>query len=368
MIVLSKTNVPAFRQGSYHYHIASISGIKIPSDGANQAWDFSEMKGGPLKNTVLKSAPSFSVSAVVDTAGTETISGNYGINSGIVYDTDTSGLILSGGMIPKQTFSLYSVTFNVKDSLYIPAQAFHIHRNLIKFPSSYQTTWTTYSRHSLNFKIRAAAYFPGLMPASKVVNTIVYDSVAGWGTLQIPSANRGSLPYRVLMVKRKTVTVDSFYLGGLPAPALLLSGFGVKQSDIAKQYDEFFYREGSAMALMSLDFGNDSTYSNTIDASYNADNVESGIDASLSSTAEFIIFPNPASEYIRINPAYNSDKVISITITNSIGQKIKDISFSELGANNWNIDVHDLKPGIFLVNFKGRNGVVTGSSRFTIIR
>jgi hypothetical protein len=366
-IIITKSATTPLHAGAYHNHLANITGVNTPSAGANQTWDYSVMAGGPVRSKIFNAATSFSATAVVDTNGSESIGGGYAIKSGVVYDIDANGFFRAGGILAKQTFDLSSITGSNGDNLLIPAQVFTLHESLLKFPCTASTNWVSNTAHTLNFKITASSFFLLNTPAKKVVHVISDNSVAGWGKIKIPSSNKASIDYDVLLIKKHTITIDSFFLNGYPAPPAMLSYFGLIQGDSTIDYNESFYRLGSVVPLLSLEYGPDSTWSAPIGASYDADNVQSGIEMPASPISEFNVFPNPASENIILDIPANAELCTRIEIVNSLGQTMMACPFNNEIDRTIQLP-SEMKPGLYFIRIKNSGGTPVYFSRLVISR
>jgi hypothetical protein len=366
-ISLSKSNVPQLSPGVLHYRVANISGVNAPSTGTNQNWDYSFIKGSPVKNTAYLPAASFSSTAVMDTNGLEIIYGTFGLNAGIVYDMDANGLFITGGVVKKQTFPLGAATGNAKDSIYVGAQFYKLRDDIIDFPVSASSHWVSNSMHSLNFNVSANGLVKA--PARKLSYKRVVDSVKGWGAVTIPSPRKSSIPYDVLLVRRKTITIDSFYLFGVAAPAALLSSFGIKQGDTGLSFTELFYRTGSPVPLLSFDFGTDSTYSSPSGATYDADNVQSGVMPEGYDFSTFNIFPNPAhADGVNVRLYKPSSGQWIFMVVNQIGQTLKILPVEGTGNLNFEIGLSGMLPGLYYVRVTDNQGQVFYSSKLDIVK
>lgn len=73
------------------------------------------------------------------------------------------------------------------------------------------------------------------------------------------------------------------------------------------------------------------------------------------------VYPNPAKDFLRVD--FNMEKAadVQITVTNTLGQVVRDLgAFSFVaGANSQNIQTSDLAAGIYLLNLRTVEGMVT---------
>ncbi|MBE0661422.1 MAG: T9SS type A sorting domain-containing protein [Bacteroidales bacterium] len=81
----------------------------------------------------------------------------------------------------------------------------------------------------------------------------------------------------------------------------------------------------------------------------------------------FTIYPNPASDHIRIIPVHQGDSVATIRIFNVNGQMLEEIPNIRLNANSpFSLDVSDYRSGIYFMKIAGSQEVFT--ARFIISR
>jgi PKD repeat protein len=81
----------------------------------------------------------------------------------------------------------------------------------------------------------------------------------------------------------------------------------------------------------------------------------------------FTIYPNPASNHIRIIPVQQGDSLATIRIFNVNGQMLDEVSNIRLNANNpFSLDVSGYRNGIYLMKIAGSQEVYT--ARFIISR
>jgi len=79
----------------------------------------------------------------------------------------------------------------------------------------------------------------------------------------------------------------------------------------------------------------------------------------------FNLYPNPVNEYMVANFTLTDNIVPIITIVNSLGQQVKNLSYNtKEGANSIRINTSELSSGIYFFNLVSNNG--TSSKRFIV--
>tara|TARA_B100000809_G_scaffold266519_1_gene329630 strand:- start:2713 stop:3705 length:993 start_codon:yes stop_codon:yes gene_type:complete len=86
------------------------------------------------------------------------------------------------------------------------------------------------------------------------------------------------------------------------------------------------------------------------------------VETNNSSELQFSIYPNPTSDYLMVNVRGNS-KIKELRVTNLNGQIIKENSIEN---NIIQLDVNDLKSGIYFIQLFGKDGLVSTSKFFKI--
>jgi hypothetical protein len=361
-ITATNTTVPA-SGAVVKLNVAALSSVKTsPAMGTNQVWNYSSLKDSfiytfsltPNKNS------SFLSTDLVDTSETQTLfqGVNYRINN--VYGEDASDVFEAGSYLNYQFQDISSLVGFGADTIYFPAQAlvFTNRQNLIALPATYPGKWSNNYKKTLDFQLTIAppANYKHA-PCSKTTYVSTTDSVAGWGTLSIPSPNKASKPYPVLMVRRKTVTIDSLIINNGPPPALLLAGLGLKQGQVTTDYTVNFYAVGRAISMLTMDYGSDKTYTTPQSVNYTDDSVQSGIDNNQPLLADFTLYPNPSSQNV-VNCRFvkTTSAAWTLKIMNMLGQQVAAQTVSGIGSFNIPLNISGVKGGLYIVNIIDENG------------
>lgn len=163
-----------------------------------------------------------------------------------------------GMYVAEQKYPLQPITGNNKDSLVIPEQAYLYSdaTDIVRFPFSKDSTWTSVARRFIDFNLTVTAYGLNKMPARHVWYTFRKDTIVGYGKMSILTPDGPSKSYDVLVDQVTLFSRDSFYLAGQPAPAALLNAFQVSQGQTTNIGNRInFYRKGSFFYLGSFFYG-----------------------------------------------------------------------------------------------------------------
>jgi len=373
-ITLTRANITGLSQTITHSVNAGTAGITAPTIGANQSWDFSSLVGITAINSGFVPANfyftnTFSKTAVADSSTSEVvIKLTEEVHAPLVYDIDNNGFFIAGRIISAQNYSEAPLTGQPQDSSFWPFQTYIARENLIAFPATMGSSWTSKTVHPLNSTITIVSYKLKNAPVKVVVHSYIKDTVVGWGTLKVPSSKNASIPYDVLLVRRHTVTSDSFYLNNQPAPVFVMAGFGSKQNDTTSNtYQEFFYRSGNGMPLLTLNFNSDSTYTSPGSANYTVDSVKSGIEDASFNPDLFKIYPNPSSGgLVNFQLLKKNDLPWKLIVVNALGQEVKTIPIEGTGNLNRNFNMNGNEPGLYFVRVTDEIGTTLATGKLDI--
>lgn len=347
-ITLTQSNT-LFTPGDMNPIGAATTGFVIPTAGTNQQWNYANLSQDATYtlNYVTPSSSYFPLATFADTGLSIPFIPGWWYLSDAYYQTNASGSNYLGYVVNTQRTGLLSLTGNSLDSCIFPEQSYTYNDPyyLMPFPATMSTAWHINARNFVNFNLTITAYGLNQTPCQKVTNTVRLDTVVGWGKMRVPTASGPSLAYDVLMVKRAVVQTDSFYLAGAPAPAPLLSAFGVTQGQVTVTNRYMFWRENARYALMMINFGS-SNFTTPSGIFYDGD-AEYDINLGVGEHNQEIaleIFPNPSSELLNI---IGAKAEFEYKIFNSAGVLTKS------GIINENIlEIQDLADGLYCVSLK----------------
>lgn len=168
------------------------------------------------------------------------------------------GVYEAGIKVPEQSYPLTSFTGNTADYIYIPEQHYipDDAKKIIEFPMQEGSNWSSESRRSTNFTLTVESYGLKNVPAQHVWTVYREEKIIGHGKIRVYHSDGPSEYYDVLKSEITEYAIDSFYLGGKPAPEALLKAFGAEQGQkITIDNRVNFYRKGHFNYLFSLYFG-----------------------------------------------------------------------------------------------------------------
>jgi hypothetical protein len=246
------------------------------------------------------------------------------------FDIDNIGVISLGEeVVVEQILSLEGLTGNSNDELVFPIQNIPYSNPQIerKLPLTMGSTYSSTKSQETAFNLTITSSGLNNTPGVRKTYRTSEDSVVGWGNvliLDIVTKAKYSVP--VLQMRRKITIVDSFFLGGNPAPQQLLGAFGLKQGGEQYYYRVNFVSQGELGELVHLDFG--STPYQTVKVMEIQQNrmqqYATGLNK-LSLQNAINVYPNPiTNNTVTIDLPANQSGNYTYTLTDIFGRNIAD--------------------------------------------
>lgn len=354
-ITLNQSNT-SFTPGNIIAVEAGVTGFTLPTIGANQLWNYSGLVAGNIITDQYVAFPNsnFPNATYADTTNSATFIPNWYYYYNSYIQTSASGANSLGYTVKDQRYGV-TMLGNPNDSCNFPAQVcvYSSPSYIMPFPSTMNTSWQTSVRSFVNFNLTLNSYSLINVPCQKVTNTLRKDTVISWGKMRVPTLTGPSLAYDVLMFKRMVLQTDSFYMNGSPAPPALLMGFGVTQGQSKVDNRYMFWRENARYPLLMVNFGTDNfTTASSIyfDGTAVADPISV---LEINQMTDQSFYPNPASYIIYLNLKYSSNEKLTLNIYNITGK----LNRTEiLQQNQQQINVEELKNGVYIVEIKSNSG------------
>ncbi len=347
--------------------------------GSNLVWDFSNLS--PLDPSgfeySVETIPFYtSVGIERYSSASKSFNADFGYNIYNEFDFSTNGLDDKGLNIPAQGYSLGAMTGDNNDSLTFPEQDYILSspRRIIQFPMTANSSWSTQCPKVGNFFLKIAAYGLNNTPSQHRYTIHRTDSIVGWGKLSVYTSAGASIQYDVLMDKYSQYAVDSFFVGGAPAPQALTNGLGVtqgQQSNIINGYN--FYRAGSYNYLMRLSYGLDNTFTNLSKTFMDTDNITTAtstanLNENASISYQSLVFPNPsAGNSISVKLLGKKVNNPEIKIFDVLGNLIQTEKFTQNSMDSISITFNkSIKNGNYILQVIDENNKVVVKENITI--
>lgn len=343
---------------------ASGLSLALPQEGENINWNFTnditEAQDISYSFEEYDNNPNFPDATAQSTydAGL----GSFVLESSrTYYKQDETGYFDLGFETLEAEFSLTATTFGPNDKLSIP-NSFNYNQTskILDFPLTYGKSWEYNKREITPFSLTVAAFLLDNTPGEVVQNRSYTNSVVGWGSLTIGEYK--NVP--ALLVKTTMTAVDSFYLGGAPAPAALLTAFQLTQGRTTGSTSYNYYiSDGktafNASAALLTKF---STGQNIVRAEYNTQMYDDGM--SVENEKLMNLFPNPANNSISFEINKESNNNWTMTLMNINGQTIENRIINNSGLVIENINLENLTNGMYLTIIKDETGKIVTSKEF----
>lgn len=358
------------------FNILSLptTGLPATSIGSNQSWNYSSFVGNnPSQNVYEAETDPFFTAAGIDVFldGTKSFNTSFIYNIANEWDFNNNGVDDKGYYVYAQDYSLSSITGNNADSLFIPEQKYILNtpRKILAYPCTFQSAWSSDSRRVTQFKLNVAGYGLNQAPAEHAYHMIRKDSIVSWGKLKLYTTSGPSAEVDVLVDKVASYAIDSFYLNGSPAPAALLTAFGVAQGQQTNTlYYYNFMRKNAINYLMRIAYGTDASYSTITGAYVNTDNLApTSIQENEKTLYSSSLFPNPATTpQLHILLSGQAPEFNSYSIYNFAGQCVQQGNIIPSPQLDFTLDA-SLSNGLYTITINNKQQVVTQHS-FTIQR
>ena len=229
----------------------------------NGAWDFTIAQYPNIQFITLRSTtpssnyPTSKFNNLINTS----FAGGLQFGSRQYFDITSNSIVTLGEEIEAtQIIPIGSLTGNANDELVFPAQNIPYSNPMAErqYPETLGHTFTSTKNQETQFNITVTAYSLNNTPGSRKTYTIIKDSVVGWGTLKIKGISTKKIYDKipVLQVQHEATVIDSFFLGGGPAPQPLLDAFGLNQGVPITSYYVDFIGQDELDEYVRIDFQN----------------------------------------------------------------------------------------------------------------
>lgn len=368
-ITINSTDMPV---PTTSYNIADMSNPAMPPSpiiGTSITWDFGGFNGTSYTEDYLPETDTFFTNVGVDVNYWTTKTMVPGVFFYEMYDEldfNSSAVTNRGAYIAYQGYDISAGTGTADDSVIIPEQKHRFTQPItqIQFPLTNGTSWHTVARCITDFTLTISPFYDHT-PSQHVYYVHRDDSVVGWGKMRVYAATGPSAWYDVLMNKIGYYTVDSFYIGGMPADPTLLSTFGMSQGQHSDSFYSYeFYRKGSYNYLAQFNYYNDATYANLGDAYYATDNVDPSSVGNTGAVAyTTLLFPNPAAGNEVCLKATGKVDMANYAITDMSGRMVATGSTT---GQLLKADISNLQSGIYVINVFDAASKRVAQEQFTV--
>jgi len=337
---------------------AALAALPSLAPVLNGSWNIGStaLQPAPFTYTYKTKTSGFSAASFSDSMSYE-----LGAASGLQYtcwrnvqQTGTGVSILGEEILKRQAKGLGTFTGDPLDSLVFSPQVIAYNNSLpiLKLPATLSSKWAATTPRVVNFMVTIGAVGLSNAPGQHKQIRSHLDSVVGWGKMKVPIAGKGASAWiPVLQVQHRDIAVDSFFLGGSPAPDNLLIGIGLTQGQSDTVSRTYFYRAGAYRPLVEAVHMAPS-HSSTVSKLYmHALDLPEEPNAvpSVSAADDIRVYPNPVRNgKLNIDLRGYAGERWSYTLININGQQIAG---GKLSSGNTSISLPaDLQAGVYWIS------------------
>jgi len=244
---------PAKHRRSYCY-VENYLNYKTPSGGADMLWDFRATTGNFLAdfNYYKSNDPFFSAGIHFEAARLEL--STFGIPTDFHHRFDDKGYTEFGKEQHDTTISLADVTGTPGDNVHFTPdkQLYNGEIDRVLFPITYQQTWSNNMTRKTPYELTIQGFGLNKVPGYHELHMAVSNEVIGYGNLLMTYKGANSDTMEVLLIKTVQTVIDSFFLGGGPAPDALVQGLGLEQGSKQTIVTYSYYRKGWGDLMLEI--------------------------------------------------------------------------------------------------------------------
>lgn len=348
------------------------SGLALPSEGANQVWDYSNVSPtGMGTSSYTDATSSTDFPGALQSNNANLNFQGFIIEGDAYFAVDSLGWYGMGRTNEAVSYPLGAVGGGPNDSLKFLDEVvtFGGRLNLLQFPLTYQTTWTNAQTEVTSFELTVVAASLSNTPGNRTRLRTDTREAVGYGKLIIPNAaGNPSDSMDALLIKIYRTYLDSFYIGGSAAPQQLLNTFGLTQGSI--QLDTFY-------VFYAADFGapvmNINTDGNTVTSVFYRTAAATNTVSSVQEVSQLqaVCFPNPAKagNTVVIEAEASHAGATQANIINLQGQQLSQVPLATSTAqtNRYRFALPDNLPvGIVILQLQNNNGQTLGLTKLLI--
>ncbi len=258
-VTITKDNFPRETNFTDHLYVKSGVEVIVPSEGPYQIWDYSGIEGATLTEQVFQDASNDAdFPEALNYRRRDTDFQQFTIPYDAYEKLDETGYYPVGFKYVDTSFPLTAISGGADDVLRFPPSVVSPDGNnyYVQFPLEYQKQWENTFSGLVNFELTIAAFGLNQTPGFNKRTSNVTREVVGYGELVIPLEDGSpSNAVEALMVKSSFTHVDSFFVGGAPAPAALLNAFGIVQGETSEGLSYSFFTPGSGAIILLVNVG-----------------------------------------------------------------------------------------------------------------
>ena len=356
------------------------TGATLPTFGNNQTWDYTALKDSlPTINKYYHTpAANFGAIPAVFADATYAYNSsvffqNYSIPARRYEKLEATGYAQLGYALFGATYSIANISGGATDSIYLLASAFRYSSPLTyyKFPMTANSVWKSNYKDTTNLQLSVALLGLNKTPGMRVAQYTVLDTIVGWGTLKLKNPSGGTaLNYAVLLQRETRTRLDSFFLNGAPAPAVIMGALGLTQGTATVFSTYSFQGVGFNEPFLSI-LTNEAGAINFV---WRAVSPNLGLTTGSPETPDYsvatTVYPNPTTEGVNFEFQKTSMPDWNIMIYNAAGQIV---SLNRVSAPQGTVNQHivlasSLPSGAYFYNLLDETSLIRANGKFLLNR
>lgn len=344
----------------------------LPTEGADQLWDYSNIAGTNLFEFEYLDASSETDFPNAFNKRNLTLFFQGFEIAGTLFDSlDEDGWYEMGRRTEAVAHSITTLTGGANDTLFFPfnIDLFGERADFLEFPATYQSSWTGTYVETTPFELTVAGFGLQNTPGEQLRTITDSREIVGYGKLIIPDDNDDpSNEMDVLLIKSEVSIVDSFFLMGNPAPPALLGAFNVSQGQTSSSSAYLFYMPNYGKPVMRVAVNANGTEPSNIafrkDATRTTSTPTSLNEVSLNN--KLGVYPNPVSTGQSVTVNFNTlvDNA-EITLTDITGRTVHKNTINT-PSEHTRLNIPELSSGVYILNVSAQNGTLVKSSKILV--
>jgi hypothetical protein len=381
-ITINRTDYAVSGTGldSASFKVMTRTGAFLPTLGNNQIWDYTALKDSlpTLPTYYYTPAATFGALPAVFPDATHAYNNtvffqNFPLPFRVFEKLDATGYSQLGYISLGAKFSIATVSGGATDSIYFPVSSLRYSSPQVyyKFPMTANSVWKATYKDTTPLQLSVALLGLNKTPGMRVAQYTSLDTIVGWGTLKLKNPSGGSALNYAVLLKRETATrLDSFFLGGALAPAVIMGAFGLTQGAVTVYPPPYsFLGVGFNEPFLTI-------YTNTAGAITNVFRAvlpKLGLTSSHETPNYAVattVYPNPTTEGVNFEFKKTSMPDWNVMIYNATGQIVSINRVKEPpGSVNQRITLASSLPsGTYFYNLLDETSLIRANGKFLLNR
>lgn len=343
----------------------------LPSEGADQVWDYSNIQGTNLIDfEYLDASSDTDFPNAFNKRKRPLFFQGFEIDATYYDFKDQNGWYEMGNSIKAVAYNIATISGGANDTLFFPENIdlYDGKTSSLEFPITYQSSWSGTRKETIPYELTVAAFGLQNTPGERVRTVTDSRDIVGYGKLVIPDYNdEPSSELDVLLIKSEVTTVDSFFLMGNSAPPALLDAFELTQGTTFTSSAYLFYMPDYGNPVLRVAINADGTEPSGV--AFRKDATRTTAPTSLNEVSlnnALGVYPNPVSigqsVIVNFNILVDNAEIILTDIT---GRTVLHSSINT-PSEYTKLNIPALSSGVYILNVSAQNGTLIKSSKILI--